>query len=95
MTIPKIIGEAKVIFYLQLNDANIQTGNTKHYISGNEQNNFSNLAICQYTNDQGFYLFYCDENWNNITDTWHESIEDAIEQAEFEFSGTTHQWKKS
>ena len=46
------------------------------------------LAICQYANEDGFYLFYCSPDWKTITDTWHESLEDALAQAEFEFQGS-------
>ena len=31
------------------------------------------------------YLFYCDVAWNSVTDTYHDSMESAVEQAEFEF----------
>ena len=30
------------------------------------------LAICQYDDEPGFYLFYCDDAWSEIADTWHE-----------------------
>jgi hypothetical protein len=45
------------------------------------------LAICQYDERQGYYLFYCDADWKVVTDGWHESIETAIRQAEFEYTG--------
>jgi hypothetical protein len=31
------------------------------------------------------YLFYCDPSWNVITDTWHQDVAAAIDQANFEF----------
>jgi hypothetical protein len=48
---------------------------------------FAGLAIAKYPNDSGFYLFYCDAEWAVITDTYHDSVERAVHQAEFEFSG--------
>lgn len=45
------------------------------------------LAICRYHDDDGCYLFYCDALWNVLTDTWHESMEAAIRQADFEYVG--------
>jgi hypothetical protein len=51
------------------------------------------LAICQYQNDNAYYLFYCDECWNNLTDTWHQSLDDAKAQAQFEYKGTSKTWQ--
>lgn len=44
------------------------------------------LAICREAGT-GFYLFGCDGEWNTVTDTWHETVEDAQHQAEFEYEG--------
>lgn len=54
--------------------------------------NPTKLAICKFENDNGFYLFYCLENWEVITDTYHDSIEDAMKQAEFEYAGSITSW---
>jgi len=37
-------------------------------------------------------LFGCDAEWNSLCDTWHETLEDAKEQAEFEYEGTSNTW---
>jgi hypothetical protein len=50
------------------------------------------LAICQYADEDGFYLFGCDATWATITDTWHESIAEAKAQAKFEHTGTMDTW---
>ena len=50
------------------------------------------LAICQYPGEDAFYLFGCDADWGTITDTWHQSIEDAKVQAEFEYEGVSLTW---
>ena len=50
------------------------------------------LAICQYPGELCFYLFGCDSDWNEITDTWHQTIEDAKKQAEFEYAGISQTW---
>ncbi|MGC4032607.1 MAG: hypothetical protein QM754_12915 [Tepidisphaeraceae bacterium] len=44
------------------------------------------LAICDAAED-GFYLFTCDADWYVMFDTNHESLEDALHQAEFEYNG--------
>jgi hypothetical protein len=53
------------------------------------------LAICQYPGDTAYYLFGCDEAWRTITDTWHETLQRAREQAEFEYEGVTSTWEES
>ena len=51
------------------------------------------LAICVDPKENGVYLFYCDNSWQVITDTWHATIEEAKAQAEFEYAGISQQWK--
>ena len=50
------------------------------------------LAICRAPD--GFYLFGCDAEWNTVTDTWHESLEDAQHQAGFEHEGIDDTWNR-
>ncbi len=88
------IGGAKILEYVTLTSVNKRTDATKHIISGQEQTKFSGLAICQYEGEDGFYLFYCDSDWKDLTDTWHEDIESAKDQASFEFIGLDEKWKK-
>jgi len=87
-TLPSEIGQAKVLEYLVLSDQHEPTGNTRHEITGEHIDQFHGLAICKYQDDPGYYLFYCDENWIERTDTYHDSLEEAKEQAEFEYKGT-------
>jgi hypothetical protein len=53
----------------------------------------SGLAICQPGTADEFYLFGCDSEWNVITDTWHKSLSEAKEQAEYEYEGVSETWK--
>jgi hypothetical protein len=39
-----------------------------------------------------YYLFGCDAEWNTVTDTWHKTLEEALEQAEFEYEGVSKTW---
>jgi hypothetical protein len=48
------------------------------------------LAICQ--GDHGFYLFGCDADWQSVTDTWHQTFDEAKGQAEFEYDGVSDTW---
>jgi hypothetical protein len=90
--IPLYIDGAKTLFYTILDNKHLKTGKTKHIVDGNQVESIYGLSICKYENDPGFYLFYCDENWDVITDTYHESVEEAKEQAEFEYINSIATW---
>ncbi|MEQ8416306.1 MAG: hypothetical protein RIB71_17630 [Imperialibacter sp.] len=90
MTQPKEIDGATVIMSIKLTDQHQPTGFTTHYAEGFKS--LDRLAICKYEKDPGFYLFYCEIKWNVLNDTYHESMESAIEQAELEFKGTKQSW---
>jgi hypothetical protein len=81
---PLTIDGAKVLSIADLSDSR-RTSNTRHVVNGVERADFAALAIAQYDANPGFYLFYCDEDWNTITDTYHDTIEGAVAQARFEF----------
>jgi hypothetical protein len=41
----------------------------------------------------GFYLLYLDDRGSEMTDTWHESVALAMEQAEYEFCLSPKEWE--
>ena len=62
------------------------TGKTRHIVNRVEVSDFAAVAIARFDEDpSGTYLFYCDRSWNVVTDTWHEDLASAVEQANFEF----------
>jgi hypothetical protein len=82
---PEFLGSARVLQFASLARSQ-PTGKTRHVVGGVEVRGFAALAIARYETDaQGVYLFYCDPNWNVITDTWHEDVASALDQANFEF----------
>jgi len=89
---PNLVGNAELIAYLVLNENNIRTGNTEHFAGGKLMETSYGLAICRYENEKGFYLFYCDSSWETIADTCHDSVEDAKDQATFEYTNTENSW---
>jgi hypothetical protein len=91
---PAKLGKAKVLFYTSIDKQHKPTGNTLHYVEGNIFGPTAGLAICQYDRDEGFYLFYCDVDWEVITDTFHLSLDDAMHQAEFEYEGVSKTWQQ-
>lgn len=89
--VPDTIGNAQVICYAVVN-LSVPTGNTEHFANGKLLEAAYGLAICKYEKDNGYYLFSCDYNWVEFADTWHETIEDAKDQAEFEYAGISDNW---
>jgi hypothetical protein len=68
------------------------TGKTHHYYGDKEIAPPSKLQVVKYPNDMGYYLLYFDEHDRELTDTYHDSLEGAIAQAEWEFQIQTHEW---
>jgi hypothetical protein len=48
----------------------------------------------RYEGQDGFFLLYCDESGEEMTDTWHRTLDDALDQAEFEFTVQRHEWER-
>ncbi len=93
-TAPKIIGRAKVILYTSIDSRHCFTSNCEQIVAGVLQGPVAALAICQYEGESAFYLFGCDSEWNSITDTWHQTLEEAKDQAAFEYEGVTATWQQ-
>ena len=89
---PSIVGGARVVCYTPIDERHTKTENTVHLASGHEIPDPKGLAICQYDGEEFFYLFGCNENWESQSDTWHETLDDAKDQAEFEYEGTSPTW---
>ncbi len=45
---------------------------------GKSLEDFAALAIARYAGESGYYLFYCDENWRMLTDTYHRDVQSDI-----------------
>jgi hypothetical protein len=91
--VPEFVGTAKVICFTPIDERHRHTGNCKQVVDGQLQGPAAGLLICQYPEDDGFYLFGCDLDWNPTTDTWHQNLEDAKEQGDFEYEGVSETWE--
>jgi hypothetical protein len=89
---PARIDNATLICYTPIDSRHRHTGNCRQIVSRVLQSPAAGLAICQYDNEPCYYLFGCDENWQTKTDTWHQTLEDAKDQAEFEYEGVSATW---
>jgi hypothetical protein len=48
--------------------------------------------IAQLLPDPGYLLLYLDEDGEELTDTYHESLEKALDQANWEFNIEPDEW---
>ncbi|HMB29561.1 MAG TPA: hypothetical protein VKS99_15735 [Blastocatellia bacterium] len=89
---PRSIGGAKVICFTPIDSRHRHTGNCRQIVAGALQGAAAGLAICRYEGQDGYYLFGCNAEWDSVTDTWHQTLEEAKEQAEFEYEGVSETW---
>ena len=81
---PELLDGAAVLKVADLSSA-VPTNATRHVVEGRTVSGFAGLALAKYSADPGLYLFYCDADWNIVTDTYHATMDEAIAHAEFEF----------
>jgi hypothetical protein len=97
MDAPKILDSAVVLRYALVTDDVRPTSNTRHLrgalpidgeLAGGELIPPAKaLAIVRYPGEDNVYLFGIDDNGQGQSDTWHETVEDALAQAEYEYEG--------
>jgi hypothetical protein len=68
------------------------TGLVRYTFAGVDVGTAATLRIVQYDGAPGFYLIHLDEEGREIADTYHDTIEDALEQAELEFAVKPQEW---
>ena len=67
-------------------------GTTTHRVGGVVVGEFGSLKVCRYADEGGVYLLYLDPAGNEVTDTFHDEIDGALAQANFEFGITRDAW---
>jgi hypothetical protein len=98
MQTPKTLGPALVVRYARVTETVRPTGKTRHFrgdvlpaagepLGGTLIPPAKALAIAQYPDENSFYLFGLDDQGDVQSDTWHETLEDALSQADFEYEG--------
>ena len=90
---PPLIAGLPVVCYTAIDGRHRATGATRHVVGGVLRGPAAALAVCR--DSGGFYLFYCDAAWEAVTDTWHATLQDALDQAEFEYAGTSATWQRA
>ena len=82
-----------VLRKIRLRPTHRPTGNTRHYHSNVELPPAAVLTIARYENETGYYLLYFDDNDQEMTDTYHDTLDDALAQAEFEYGVRPDEWQ--
>lgn len=82
----------KIIKSIKLGSEHMQTGKTIHYQGDDLIQDITELKIVQYLEDSGYYLIYLNSLGQEVTDTYHETIESAVKQAQFEFDVMPNEW---
>ena len=66
----------KVLFYTQKDNFGVVDYNNEKII------NINYLAICTYGNEQGYYLFFCDDKFKVVSDYFFDTIDECKAEAE-------------
>ena len=86
------------LFRVELGLHHLRPGRTKHQLKDAEGLHefppFIALEICSASSSGGFYVMYESETGHG-TDTWHQTLDDAFHQAEWEFGIAREEWKKT
>lgn len=90
---PRQMGGMPVVQYAVIDGRCRPTGNCRHFGAG-LLDPAAGLAICRDVSSSCFYLFGCNSRWQEFTDTCHDTLDEAIRQAEFEYAGISACWVK-
>ena len=75
----------------------LRPGRTRHSIrDANGHRDFPSLVrleIAKYVGDDGYYLFHIAED-GSIADTHHATVDEAVDQAEWEFGVQPGEWDR-
>lgn len=82
--------KATIVKEIVLAPHHTATSKTRHYRDGVRIGSPVGLIIVRFSD--GYNLIHLDGQGGEMTDTFHESIADAIDQAAFEFSIEPKEW---
>lgn len=81
-----------LIAQIVLQSDHVPTGRTRHYAGLTPVPPPKSLQIIRYPDSDDVYLVHLDSQGEGLTDTFHESLEDAMAQAQREFSVDAGEW---
>ena len=86
--------DCELLYKVRL-DQHQATGRTVHYREGSVIPKPAWLGIGQFAGKPGYYLFYYDDADEILTDTYHDQLQGAFDQAQFEFEVTSVDWDQT
>ena len=87
------MSEFIVLSRINLGLTHTPTGRAVHRFGEKQLRPASKLKIIKYADDPGVYLLYLDENSQELTDTYHDSVEAAMSQAQWEYQVKPEEWE--
>ena len=87
------MSDVHILFEIELGPRHVRTGNTTHYAGGVLLPAPHSLRIVKLEPGFGFYLFHYDPHGEEMTDTFHDTVKDAMRQAQWEFGIAASDWK--
>jgi hypothetical protein len=87
------MNQSNLLRKVVLGEQHSRTGLTRHTRNGKAIPPPTELRIVQYSGDTGYYLLYCDESGEELTDTYHITLAAAFEQARAEFGVEPSEWQ--
>lgn len=88
-----MVNEPRVLYRVKLGPQHTPTGNTRHIVRGEPMEAPTQLRISQFPGEKQVYLYYCDDTGFELNDTFHDTVERAMSQAEFEFRVRPDEWE--
>lgn len=93
MKVPDVLGGCTLLEFNVIDSKNGTTSQTKIEVAGAICGPARYLAICSDEDNNGFCLFFCNENWVEWNDMWFEEKIDAKDYAEEEYPKSSHFWE--
>ena len=81
-----------VLHSVRLTAGHEPTGRTVHYHGNARLGAPAALQIVRFPGGEGCHLLHLDGNGVEMTDTWHDDVAGAMDQARFEFSVPPSAW---
>ena len=82
----------RILRQLTLGPSTEATGKTRHFSGGGLFRIPAELQVVELPGSPGYYLLYFDDSGREMTDTFHDSVEQAVAQAEWEFNVKGRDW---
>jgi hypothetical protein len=83
----------KLVAWSPVDARHTATSKTRHLVAGEVLGPSQALAICYDPDTAAYFLFRCDDAWAVLADTWHQSLDEARAQGEFEYAGVNSTWQ--